>query len=131
MKRYFILALVGFALGMITGYWAVWAEHYDTMAGIAAVTTNKWMDSLSFLGGLFTILDFPGIVGVVIQTHNRDFLIDEDWGYRYWEMLYNGIFWMLALPIFSFCIHLAKSLPRDLKSAYQNYLFRKKPQHAR
>jgi hypothetical protein len=102
MKRYLILALIGLVLGFGTSYCSAWSDHYDNLVGLKAGSQNSWKDSLSVFGELIAIADFPGMMGVISQTNNRDFLIDEAWDYRYWEMLCNGLFWMIVFPLLAF-----------------------------
>ena len=97
--------------GLSFGYLGVWADHMEWVNPNNNVTW--WEDFLP----LFSI---PGTV--IAQIHwDYDWCIDEGWDYRWPITVFNGLFWMIFIPVFSFYVYLARCHPRDLKLAYQKY----------
>jgi len=107
MKRYFILALIGLILGLAFGYLGVRLDHYSN--------ENDWLN-------LFMLPSFPGFMAAMIHW-DHDWVSDEASEYLWAITVFNGLFWMVAFPVFSFYIYLAKCLWRDMKSAYQKWSF--------
>jgi hypothetical protein len=107
MKRYFILALIGLVFGLAFGYLGVLLDHYEwtVLAPLNEDSPWEW-------------LILPSVPGyIVAQFHwDYDWCEGEGWDYRWAITGFNGLFWMLAVPVFSFYAYLAKCLWRDVKS---------------
>jgi hypothetical protein len=108
MKRYLILALIGLILGLGFGYLGVRLDHYSENLPMPDYNEDH----------LWELLMIPSIPGymVAIFHWNYDWGVDEAWDYRWAITVFNGVFWMIAVPILAFYLGLAKSLVSDIKS---------------
>jgi hypothetical protein len=115
MKRYFILALIGLILGLGFGYLGVRLDHYSENLPMPDYNEDHWWE----------LLMIPSIPGYMVAMFHWDYDwgVDEGWDYRWAITGFNGLFWMIFIPTFSFYTYLAKCLWRDVKSLCQKYAF--------
>ena len=112
MKRYFILALAALAFGLMSGYLGTIITHIDSDVFSGFSMAGHWYDYL-------VLFEVPGDA-ITWKIYNpSDSYLGDDSAYWLPIIIFNGLFWMVAVPVFSFYLYLAKCLWRDLKSAYQ------------
>jgi len=111
MKRYLILALVGLVFGCLSGFLGIWLDHLSD--------TSERPSSIVNLSETLPILpSLPGVIAAQIHW-DYDWCIDEEWDFCWPITGFNGLFWMIVFPVFSFYLYLAQCLLRDVKSIYQ------------
>jgi hypothetical protein len=111
MKRYLILALFGLIFGAFTGYFGEWISHHIARFAYSGVD-DPWYWWLA-------LPSLPGDAFVFRFFNLSDSYLDDEWDYRWYVTLFNGLQWMVIVPMFSFYFYLAKCLWRDTKSVFR------------
>jgi hypothetical protein len=113
MKRYLRLSVFGMIFGVVTASIIASTFYLDTLPDPFSAH-DHWYDLLLLPPAFFS---FPGFC-VTWRIYNPpDGCYGDEWDYAVPFVLFNGLFWLLAFPIFASWVDIGKDLWRRLKAA--------------
>jgi hypothetical protein len=118
-KRYFLLALSGLILGMATGSVVMSLEYLDTLPDPFSAH-DHWYDLALIIP---FICSMPGLAFTYLICNPPDGCYGDLWEYHLPIVLFNGLFWTVAVPVIWFYVSLALSFPRDIPYFYRRWNF--------
>jgi hypothetical protein len=110
MKRKSLNILLSFLIGCTFGILGAWVDHCDETATYLVNTNTSHTEIYPMWEWVTAPLAFPGLMTAIVK-HPQDWLIDEEWDYRWTIMIGNGVAY-----VFIYCAFLTvRSLVRFVR----------------
>ncbi len=113
MKHYLLLAVIGLIFGLVTGCFEDLFAYLDSSPDPFSAH-DHWYDILLLIPAPFS---FPDLALDYWIYNPPDGNYGDEWDSRIPILVLNNVFWMLAVPSFSFLVRRSKFLWRKSTEA--------------